>query len=134
MAKELSLINPASGSPAHLVDQRFIHRPGIQTAFRAVVIVVRSAVETERLGGAIELARGAPCLLRGLLGRRVRAGEEGIDRALHRLGRAQRVLVVGVDQAGVMLDHRGGVHFSGQRRLAAEGGDQSEREDELFHG
>ncbi len=51
---------PAARLALHAVDEGLVHRPGIDAALGALVVVDRAAVEAEGLGLAVELAGGQP--------------------------------------------------------------------------
>lgn len=124
---ELGVVDQAGlGFALHVVHIGLVQRPGVDLAFGALVVVDRAAVEAERLGLAIELARGQPRLARGgqAIGRG--RGGEGLYGGLHVLRSGQRVAVVGVHQRGVVRGH-GGV--AGGRGLRVGGGVQGQAKD-----
>ena len=89
----------------HAVHKRFVHGPGVDAAFGAVVVVDRATIEAEGLGLPVELACGQPGLAcfgqGGCRGLR----REGADGRLHGLGCGQGVAVVRVNQVRVVRHH-----------------------------
>ena len=77
----------------HTVHVRLMHGPGVDAAFRALVVVDRAAVEAEGLCLTVELARVQPRLV-GCLQRRLRrCGEEFADGGMYPLRGLQRVVI-----------------------------------------
>ena len=90
------------GVAIHVVDIRFVHRPGVDLTLRAVVGVVdRPIVEAERLGRDVVVAGREPRLLGRADGRFARIGEERRDRGLHLRRGCDRRRVTGFDQVGI---------------------------------
>ena len=119
------VVDDAGGGVAlDVVDVRLVERPGVDQAFGPVGLVVdRTAVEAERLGRAVVVARRQPRLLGGFQGLVGRIGDERIDRRVERGRRLQRRLVGGVHPVCVVVDDRLHVVIArpAQRRRAGDG-------------
>lgn len=103
---ELAVVDQASaGLALHAVHKGFVHGPGVDAAFGAVVVVNGATVKAEGLGLAIELARSQPLLAGFGQGLSRRLGSEGQHRLAQRLGAGQGVGVVCMHQGGVVRCH-----------------------------
>ena len=101
----VSLTMPAAVVALDVVDVGLVERPGVDLTLRAGLLVVdRPAVEAERLGEAVVVAGGQPCLLGGLQRLLGRVGDEGLEGRGQLGRRGERCLVGGVDAGGVVLD------------------------------
>ena len=116
---EILLSLAAVEAAVDIVDQPLVERPSVHAT---LPLVDDRVAETVNLGLLVDRARGEPRALRGAVRLIARRREKRVDGRGQRVRRGQRVLVSGLRDVGVGVEHGTRVHAR-RRRRGSESGD-----------